>query len=106
MEIKVEETVESLKLALAEMGQAIEIYEEEAARLRNSNRICRAVIRSLRRQLNIAHLNDELMKALCSPDLIIEMEGEVIEGEVIERGVDAQGGLPCANPSQTTSVQS
>jgi hypothetical protein len=95
MEIIVEETIEGLKTALAETAQALESFQEEAARLRTSNKICRAVIRSLRRQLNIAHLNDELMRALCAPDLVIEIEDDV----------EAQGGLPDANPSQTAGVQ-
>lgn len=95
MEIKVEETIEGLKTALAEAVQGVEVFQEEAARLRTSNKICRAVIRSLRRQLNIAHLNDELMKALCAPDLVIEIEDDAA----------AQGGLPEGQPSQTAGVQ-
>lgn len=95
MEIIVEETIEGLKTALADAAQALEVFQEETARLRTSNKICRAVIRSLRRQLNIAHLNDELMKALCAPDLVIEIEDDT----------EAQGGLPDANPSRAQHLE-
>ena len=91
MEIKMEGTVPELQAQLLELVDLIETLNEQIARTRRSNVICRTVIRSLRTQLNIAHMNDELMKELCAPDLRIELEEDV----------DSQDGLSETAPSQT-----
>lgn len=74
---------EVLKLENIQLLEAVAILTEQLARTRHSNKICRVVIRSLREQLNIAHMNDELMKELCAPD--VNIETDVWESE---------GGLP------------
>lgn len=81
-------TNNQMALRVSELADAVDVITAEAARLRQSNRILRVVNRSLRDQLHIAHLSDELMRELCSP---------------LPEDEEPEGGLPEDAPSTTTS---
>lgn len=67
--------------SIRDLEDTVEILNEEIARVRNSNRILRVANSSLRRQINIAHQNDEDFKSMCQGDIALD----VLENE---------GGLP------------
>jgi hypothetical protein len=74
------------EITLDAVVESNEILQEEVSRLRNSNRICRAVIRalratneSLRAQVELAKFNDDTFKSFCQGDF----------------------GVPVANPNES-----
>lgn len=55
-------------LAVQALEEAVDLLQQENARLRNNNRILRVVNSALRGQLEIAHRNDEEFKAACEEE--------------------------------------
>lgn len=74
-------------LKIGELVDTVDVLTAETTRLRQSNKLLRTVNRSLRVQLHIAHLNDELMRELCFP---------------LPEDEEPEGGLPEDAPSTTT----
>lgn len=66
-------------LAVAALEEAVELLEQDNARLRQSNRILRIVNSGLRSKMEIAHRNDEEFKSACQEDILPESPEPALE---------------------------
>jgi hypothetical protein len=86
-----EENMSEQILVVQALEEALELLQEENARLRNNNRILRIVNSGLRSKLETAQKNDEEFKSLCQLEPEPEVESGTSWGSYPTSVADATG---------------
>jgi hypothetical protein len=91
---------ESQELFIAALEESNELLSEENARLRNTNRVLRAVNSGLRSKLEIAQKNDEEFQSLCQA----EVEAEPSRGFLLSPTEETSWGSYPASVADATGT--